>query len=344
MDSTQVALFSAGTRGALRGFTAVASPTVETLAHPVEVVDVRMTAARLDQLFRPVHLASVAVLDIARPGVVGLITRERLLAAMSGRLGYGRAMLSRKTIDEITDWQPLVVDPRALVSEAAIAAMSRTHEHRYDDVLVSADTWAVVSTADLVRSLSTVHAVRSLHDGLTGLANRDLVLRRLRQRCVAVAGTTERVALVLMDLDDLALVNDAHGVATGDVVLAAIAARLTRAAPPSADLGRISGDEFMLVVQFPAAPGPEDVRRARTHLAARLIDAFEERDASLPEGAWRTVSMAIAVSAPGAADPDDLLREAFATMRARKALVGRQPAPQSSAAWPRVVNSVVYQN
>jgi diguanylate cyclase (GGDEF)-like protein len=201
-----------------------------------------------------------------------------------------------------------------------------------------------VSTADLVRSLSTVLAVRSLHDGLTGLANRDLVLRRLRQRCVAVAGTTERMALVLMDLDDLASVNDTHGVATGDVVLAGMAARLTRAAPPSADLGRISGDEFVLVVQFPAAPGPEDVRRARTHLAARLNDAFEERDASLPEGAWRTVSMAIAVSAPGAADPDDLLREAFATMRARKALVGRQPAPQSSAAWPRVVNSAVYQN
>jgi diguanylate cyclase (GGDEF)-like protein len=344
MDSTQIALYSAGTRGALRGFGSGASPTVETLAHPVEVVDVTMTAARLDQLFRPIHLASVAVLDIARPDAIGLITRERFMAAMSGRLGFGRAMLSRKTIDEITDWQPLVVDPRALVSEAAIAAMSRTQGRRYDDVLVSADTWAVVSTADLVRSLSTVLAVRSLHDALTGLANRDLALRRLQQRCIAVAGTTERVALVLMDLDDLASLNDTHGVATGDIVLAGVAARLTRAAPPSADLGRISGDEFVLVVQFPAAPGPEDVRRARAHLAARLDQAFAERDSSLPEGAWRTVSIAMAVSEPGAADPDDLLREAFARMRSRKALVGGPSAPRSPASRPRVVDSAVYQN
>jgi hypothetical protein len=179
VDSTEIALFRPGTRGALRGFTAVARPTVETLAHPIEVVDVTMSVARLDELFRPVDVASVAVLDIAHPDVVGLITRERFMASMSGRLGYGRAVLARKTIEQITDWQPLVVDPYALVSEAAITAMSRTTERRYDDVLVRAHVWSVVSTSDLVRSLSTVLAVRSLHDSLTGLANRDLVLRRL---------------------------------------------------------------------------------------------------------------------------------------------------------------------
>ena len=322
----------------------MAGPTVGTLAHPVEVVEVAMTVARLDQLFRPVQVASVVVLDAARPGVVGLITRERFMAALSGRLGYGRAMLARKTIGEITDWQPLVVDPGALVSEAAIAAMSRTHGHRYDDVVVGAHAWAVVSTADLVRSLSSVLAVRSLHDGLTGLANRDLVLRRLRQHCAAVAGTGERVALVLMDVDGLAWLNDHHGVGVGDVVLAGIAARLARVAPPSGDLGRISGDEFVLVVRFPAAPSSQDVHRARVHLAGLLREAFSEPDASLPVGAWRTVSIVMAFSEPGVADAEDLLREVSANMRARKARIASPSSRRSSATHPRVVDSALFQN
>lgn len=333
MDSTQIALFNAGTRGALRGFTAVASPTVRTLAHPVEAVDVTMTVARLEQLFRPMDVASVVVLDYAAPEAVGLITRDRFMAVMSGRLGYGRAMLSRKTVAEITDWQPLVVEPDALVSEAAIVAMSRTTERRYDDVLVRAHVWSVVSTSDLVRSLSTVLAVRSLHDALTGLANRDLVLRRLRQHCAAVTDTPERVALVLMDVDDLATVNDRLGVSTGDALLAAIATRLTRAAPPLADVGRISGDEFVLVVRLPAAPGPEDARRARADLGARLRAALSQPEPGLPDGAWRAVSTVVSMSEPGFADADALLREAFAQMRARKALAGRVTLPGPRTSW-----------
>jgi len=352
VDSTQIALFSAGTRGALRGFSAVASPTVQTLAHPVEAVDVTMTVARLEQLFRPVNVASVVVLDHTDPDAIGLITRERFMAVMSGRLGYGRAMLARKTVAEITDWQPLVVEPDALVSEAAIVAMSRTTERRYDDVLVRAHVWAVVSTSDLVRSLSTVLAVRSLHDALTGLANRDLVLRRLRQHCAAVADTPERVALVLMDVDDLASVNDRHGVETGDILLAAIATRLTRAAPPLADLGRISGDEFVLVVRLPAAPGPEDARRARADLSARLRASLSQPEPGLPDGVWRTVSTVMSLSEPGFADPDALLREAFASMRACKALAGVQVVPgprvarsggaDGGAHWP--MDDAVYQS
>jgi diguanylate cyclase (GGDEF)-like protein len=331
VDSTQLALFNPGTRGALRGFSAIASPTVDTLAHPVEAVEVTMTVSRLEELFRPVHVASVVVLDITRPEAVGLITRERFMASMSGRLGYGRAVLSRKTIDEITDWAPLVVDPGALVSESAITAMSRTKDHRYDDVLVRSHVWSVVSTSDLVRSLSSVLAVRSLHDSLTGLANRDLVLRRLRQHCAAVVGTLERVALVLMDVDDLAALNDDLGVDTGDIVLAGIAARLTRVAPPLADLGRISGDEFVLVVRLPAAPSDEDVHRARTHLAGLLHDALAQPDAALPHGAWRSVSTVMSISEPGVADADDLLREAFASLRARKALLAARSASASAS-------------
>jgi diguanylate cyclase (GGDEF)-like protein len=287
-----------------------------------------MSVARLEQLFRPMDVASVVVLDHADPGAIGLVTRERFMAVMSGRLGYGRAMLARKTVAEITDWQPLVVDPESLVSEAAIGAMSRTSERRYDDVLVRAHVWSVVSTSDLVRSLSTVLAVRSLHDALTGLANRDLVLRRLRQHCLAVTDSPERVALVLMDVDGLSSVNDHHGLETGDALLAAIATRLTRAAPPLADLGRISGDEFVLVVRLPAAPSPEDARRARADLTARLRAGLVEPEPGLPDGAWRTVRTVVSMSEPGFADPDALLREACAHLRARKALSSGPAVPE----------------
>lgn len=102
----------------------------------------------------------------------------------------------------------------------------------------------IAQTAGIVRELS----FRSSHDALTGLLNREEFTRRLR-RCLsdAEAGAGEHV-LVIIDLDQFRLVNNACGHAAGDALLRDVAAVLASAAGANDPVARLGGDEFGLLM------------------------------------------------------------------------------------------------
>ena len=85
------------------------------------------------------------------------------------------------------------------------------------------------------------------HDGLTGLANRTLLLRRcaaaLEQRADG-----EVVALLLLDLDRFKQVNDTLGHAVGDVLLQQVAGRLSDQVRREDLVARLGGDEFGILL------------------------------------------------------------------------------------------------
>ena len=90
---------------------------------------------------------------------------------------------------------------------------------------------------------------RSLHDPLTGLPNRTL-LEELLDRAVARARRSHLVAAVLFaDLDGFKAVNDRHGHHVGDLLLGAVAARLTGVLRPGDTLARLGGDEFAVLCE-----------------------------------------------------------------------------------------------
>ncbi len=101
----------------------------------------------------------------------------------------------------------------------------------------------------------------AFHDPLTGLPNRALFDQRLDR---ALARDRERVAVLLVDLDDFKAINDRHGHAAGDALLVAVGARLVRAAGPAATVARLGGDE--LAVLLPAT----DLAGGRATAAALL--------------------------------------------------------------------------
>ena len=104
----------------------------------------------------------------------------------------------------------------------------------------------------------------SLHDALTGLANRALLFDRLEHALTREATST---AVLFVDLDHFRGINDERGNAIGDEVLVAVADRLRAAVRPSDTVGRLGADEFVVVCED-ADPA------AGQEIAHRLLDAL----------------------------------------------------------------------
>ena len=86
------------------------------------------------------------------------------------------------------------------------------------------------------------------HDPLTKLPNRTSLQEELELATGRCDGASERLGLLLFDVDDLKRINDTLGHDAGDALLCTFAARLVEFAPENATVGRLGGDEFAIVV------------------------------------------------------------------------------------------------
>jgi diguanylate cyclase (GGDEF)-like protein/PAS domain S-box-containing protein len=162
--------------------------------------------------------------------------------------------------------------------------------------------------ADELQRRSAEEDIRyqALHDSLTGLPNRTLVLDHLEH---ARARPGKQVAVLLLDLDRFKLVNDSFGHAAGDALLIEIAPRLREALRPGDTIGRLGGDEFVVLL---TEISDEQVV---VEVAERIVAAL--RRPFLVEGIehFVTVSIGIAVAAgERAALPGALIRDADAAL------------------------------
>ncbi len=171
--------------------------------------------------------------------------------------------------------------------------------------------WTVVDVTERDRLQKQV-AYESLHDTLTGLANRR-ALRRELPRILARAQRHDRVvALGLIDLDDFKPVNDTFGHGAGDRLLCELAARLGARLRAGDLLVRLGGDEFVVVFEdLDAASAVEQLEHAlqRLHEAVATPFALGGRDA-----AEVSMTMGVALYPQDARDPDALIRQADAAM------------------------------
>jgi diguanylate cyclase (GGDEF)-like protein/PAS domain S-box-containing protein len=149
------------------------------------------------------------------------------------------------------------------------------------------------------------------HDQLTGLPNRRSLDERLAQLLAQAERTGGEVTVCVLDLDGFKAVNDRHGHAAGDRLLAEIAARLTRVVRAGETIARLGGDEFALLLSGPPADAFFD--RIRAAVGASV---------TLAEGTVRvSASLGVARSRPGQrVDGDRLLRQADQALYRAKAL------------------------
>ncbi|WP_028059176.1 sensor domain-containing protein [Candidatus Solirubrobacter pratensis] len=109
-------------------------------------------------------------------------------------------------------------------------------------------------------------------DGLTGLLNHRACQERLKAELDAALASNRTVGVVLIDLDHFKVINDVHGHAEGDRILQAAAARLRSVVRETDAVGRLGGEEFVLILPGVDADGAEDAaERARAALAELTV-------------------------------------------------------------------------
>jgi diguanylate cyclase (GGDEF)-like protein len=165
----------------------------------------------------------------------------------------------------------------------------------------------------LVREKTRELSHQALHDPLTGLPNRALVLDRAEQM---IARATRKpgaaMGALFIDIDGFKQFNDSLGHASGDRLLRAFGERLQRAAREQDTVGRLAGDEFVVLVEsFAGDATPE-------RLAERLTKVLHE-PVELEDGRKLSVSASIGVASGYYATPDALLRDADLALYAAKA-------------------------
>ncbi|RUP00518.1 MAG: EAL domain-containing protein [Hyphomicrobium sp.] len=154
-------------------------------------------------------------------------------------------------------------------------------------------------------------AYMARHDPLTSLPNRHLLAERM-QLATARAKRGERMALLLLDLDNFKLVNDTLGHAAGDELLQTVADRLTSAVRETDTVARLGGDEFaVLVVDL-------DQDGSALRLAQRLISIINEPIRIRSKNVTCSGSIGIAMAPDHSCDPDELFRLADLALYAAK--------------------------
>jgi PAS domain S-box-containing protein len=197
----------------------------------------------------------------------------------------------------------------------------------------------VLNARDVSERNRTAERLRhdALHDRLTGLPNRTLVLERIRAALSSSRdGGARSFAVVFLDLDGFKTVNDVYGHAAGDRLLCLVTERLAGILripecqhppsqrgplrpPPSDTLSRLGGDEFVVLLHHIDDP------RAAMLAANRMQDALKAPFILDGREVRITASIGISLGPQRYRTPDELLRDADIAMYRAKTTGQTQP-------------------
>ena len=249
--------------------------------------------------------------------------------------GVGGAAIAQDRLVVVTDYQAYVDPLPGFVADGIRAAMAapvrqgdsavgsltvatrrpgRVYSASEQEVLTAfaEHVGLALNDAQAVQALHRAVAEathQSLHDSLTGLPNRALLLGRL----AAAAERSERsdgqpYALLFIDLDDFKVVNDSLGHLVGDQLLSAVAGRVAGCLRPVDTVARLGGDEFAVLLEDSTTPAAEAA-------AERLLEALGA-PFDLPAAASLRVSasVGVVVTAGRQGSAEELLRDADVAM------------------------------
>ena len=200
-----------------------------------------------------------------------LFGKRHFLGGIAGMNKIGGGDFTRRDLDLLT----------LFASQVSIAIENATYFKEIDSARKQAEAYQLElqklntdlenrvekRTAELAGANVQLQKM-ALHDSLTGLANRTLIMDRLKYGISQAKRYTRQVSIIMMDLDRFKEINDTLGHYIGDQLLVEIAARLSAALRESDTVGRLGGDEFAIVL-------PDAAVESAVLVAAKITRALE---------------------------------------------------------------------
>jgi diguanylate cyclase (GGDEF)-like protein/PAS domain S-box-containing protein len=152
----------------------------------------------------------------------------------------------------------------------------------------------------------------ALHDALTGLPNRLLLMDHLTEALRRAERHRDLVAVLFLDLDDFKVVNDSMGHDAGDELLICAAERVRKCLRTTDTAARLGGDEFVIVCEELHDPAAAEL------MSLRLQEAFSNPLTVRGHPVQVTASIGVAISSDAATSAQELLRQADTAMYVAK--------------------------
>jgi diguanylate cyclase (GGDEF)-like protein/PAS domain S-box-containing protein len=233
------------------------------------------------------------------------------------------ALIGRAALDVVAPEFQEMARARIAAVEAgeAVPARVEVRHRRLDGVLIDVEATAAPCTyrgrpalqsviRDITDRKRAEARLRQLaqFDELTGMPNRNLLRAELARTLAQARRGARQAAVLFVDLDRFKLVNDTLGHENGNLLLMQVAARLAECVRVGDTVGRISGDEFAMVLADLASA------EAAGAVAQRVTDALAAPFDLDGEEAFVSASIGIALHPDDGDDADTLLKSADAAM------------------------------
>jgi diguanylate cyclase (GGDEF)-like protein/PAS domain S-box-containing protein len=306
------------------GTVAVCTDLTERLERKAAEARYRAAVAALDEGVLVVdHDGTIVSANASARAMLGADVRE----GVNSRAAFGRPMVAEDGTPMSPDEHPLAVGLRTGRPQSRVVLGFRDHEDALRWFSVSVQplrhehaerAGALVCSFSEITDRRQVEAQLSFqatHDPLTRLPNRDLVLSAITDALGEGDPGSAAVAVLLIDLDQFKRVNDTFGHGTGDSVLKVVAGRISGTCGARDLLGRLAGDEFVMVC--PGVDRPEQARE----VARRVAEAVSA-PLRLPSGRELVVTISIGIASikTGQGTPEVALSHADVAMYRAKEL------------------------
>jgi diguanylate cyclase (GGDEF)-like protein len=247
---------------------------------------------------------------------VGLVSCSAVLVHLAGGMieMHFHFFVVLSALALYQDWLPFLVAVGYVgVHHGIVGVVAPRLVYNHPDAIAHPIRWAAVHSAFvLAAAVANIVAWRlneeqALKDALTRLPNRRLFHDRLDQAFARAHRSRTTLAVLNIDLDGFKSINDTHGHAAGDVLLAQVAERLRRSIRATDTAARLGGDEFAVIL--------EDVSSldAAGDVATRILEAISDRYELGASSAAVSASIGIACT-PAPGDAQDLLLHADRSM------------------------------
>jgi diguanylate cyclase (GGDEF)-like protein/PAS domain S-box-containing protein len=238
-----------------------------------------------------------------------LLTMSLLDVIAPERRDHAEAILARIVAgsEETTEMQLVAKDGRKVLLELSARAVKADRSPGHIEGIARDITER--------RRLEEQLRYDAVHDALTGLPNRTLLVDRLTQTLARRPRNRSQVAVMMLDIDGLELVNDELGHVAGDEVLTELGRRLESISRAGETIARVGGDDFAVVADHVREVGGADA------LAKRILSTFAQPFIVADRARQITGSIGIA-TATDASTPDQLLRDADTALYRTKTIGG----------------------